>query len=172
MGKLTAPTSIDSVYSTDNFDCGIPSLDQWLHQQALKNEASGASRTFVVCNENEVVGYYALATGSIIRQQAPGKIKRKMPEPIPVMVLGRLAVDRKWQGAGLGSGLLRDALLRTYNVSQQVGIRALLVHALSDEAKNFYLCHGFMQSPIEPMTLMLNLRDVQYALETQNDLPE
>lgn len=107
-----------------------------------------------------------------MRQQAPGKIKRKMPDPIPVLVLGRLAVDREWQGSGLGSGLLRDALLRTYNVSKQVGIRALLVHALSDEAKNFYLRHGFMQSPIEPMTLMLNLRDVQYAFEAQNDLPK
>ena len=165
MGKLTAPTSIGAVDNSDNFDCGIPSLDQWLRQQALKNEASGASRTFVVCNENEIVGDYALATGSVIRQQAPGKIKRKMPEPIPVMVLGRLAVDRKWQGAGLGRGLLRDALLRTFNVSKQVGVRALLVHALSDEAKKFYLCHGFMQSPIEPMTLMLDLRDVQQVFD-------
>ncbi len=169
MGKLTAPTAIDSEYNTDNFDCGIPSLDQWLRRQALKNEVSGASRTFVVCNEKEVVGYYALATGSVIRQQAPGKIKRKMPDPIPVMVLGRLAVDRKWQGAGLGSGLLRDASLRTFNVSKQVGVRALLVHALSEGAKGFYLRHGFMKSPIESMTLMLNLRDIQHAIETHND---
>ena len=97
MGKLTAPAPIDTVHSADNFDCGISSLDHWLQRQALKNEASGASRTFVVCVGNEVVGYYALATGSILRRQAPGKIKREMPEPIPVMVLGRLAVDRKWQ---------------------------------------------------------------------------
>ncbi len=172
MGELTAPAPIDSVYSTDNFDCGIPSLNQWLSRQALKNEASGASRTFVVCNEKEVVGYYALATGSVMRQQTPGKIKWKMPEPIPVMVLGRLAVDRGWQGSGLGSGLLRDALLRTYTVSKQVGVRALLVHALSGDAKIFYMRHGFMQSPMEPMTLMLNLRDVQHTLETQKDLPE
>lgn len=171
MGKLKAPAPIDPVHSVDNFDCGIPSLDQWIRRQSLKNEVSGASRTFVVCFGKEVVGYYALATGSILRQQAPGKIKREMPEPIPVMVLGRLAVDRNWQGSGLGSGLLRDALLRTYNVSQQVGIRALLVHALSEVAKEFYLRHGFMQSPIDPMTLMLNLRDVQLALEMQNNLP-
>ena len=164
MGKLTAPAPIDSVYSTDNFDCGISSLNQWISRQALRNEASGASRTFVVCSEKEVVGYYALATGSVMRQNAPGKIKRKMPEPIPVMVLGRLAVDRGWQGIGLGSSLLRDALLRTYNVSKQAGVRALLVHALSEDAKNFYLRHGFMQSPIEQMTIMLNLRDVQHAL--------
>ena len=169
MGKLTAPAPIDAVHVVDNFDCGISSLNQWLQRQALKNEASGASRTFVVCLGKEVVGYYALATGSILRQQAPGKIRREMPEPIPVMVLGRLAVDRKWQGSGLGSGLLRDAVLRTYNVSKQVGARALLVHALSEEAKAFYLRHGFMKSPLDPMTLMLNLQDVQCALEMQNN---
>ena len=168
MGKLTAPAPINTVHSADNFDCGISSLNQWLQRQALKNEASGASRTFVVCSGKEVVGYYALATGSILRQQAPGKIKREMPEPIPVMVLGRLAVDRKWQRSGLGSGLLRDAVLRTYNVSKLVGVRVLLVHALSGDAKKIYLRHGFMQSPIDPMTLMLNLQDVHRALEMQH----
>lgn len=165
MGRLTTPKSIDSELSTGNFDCGIPSLNHWLQRQALKNEISGASRTFVVCDEMDVVGYYALATGSVMRQQAPEKIKREMPEPIPVLVLGRLAVDHKWQGSGLGTSLLRDALLRTYNVSKHVGVRALIVHALSENAKNFYLCRGFMQSPIEPMTLMLNLRDLQHFLE-------
>jgi len=170
MGKLTPPAPINMVHIPDNFDCGVSSLDQWLRRQALKNEASGASRTFVVCFGKEVVGYYALATGSVLRQQAPGKIKRKMPEPIPVMVLGRLAVDRKWQGSGLGSSLLRDALLRTYNVSSQAGIRALLVHALSENAKAFYHRHGFLQSPIDPMTLMLNLLDVQHCLEKAENI--
>lgn len=165
MGKLTAPVPIDAGHIADSFDCGIPTLNQWLHRQALKNEVSGASRTFVVCFEVNVVGYYALATGSVLRRQAPGKIKREMPEPIPVMVLGRLAVDLSWQGSGLGSGLLRDAVLRTYTVSKQVGVRALLVHALSEDAKVFYLRHGFMQSPIDPMTLMLNLLDVHRTLE-------
>ena len=167
MGKLTAPAPIKAVHITNNFDCGIPSLDQWLRRQALKNEASGASRTFVVCFGEEVAGYYVLATGSVLRQQAPGRIKREMPDPIPVMVLGRLAVDRKWQKSGIGGGLLRDALLRTYNVSRQVGVRALLVHALSEDAKGFYLRHGFAQSPIDQMTLMLNLQDVHRALEPQ-----
>ena len=89
------------------------SLNQWLRRRALKNEASGASRTFVVCLGEEVVGYYALAMGSILRRQAPEKIKRELPEAIPVMVLGRLAVDRKWQGPGVGSGLLRDVIERS-----------------------------------------------------------
>jgi len=165
VGKLTAPIPIDAGHVDDSFDCGIPTLNHWLQRQALKNEASGASRTFIVCFEEKVVGYYALATGSVLRRQAPGKIKREMPEPIPVMVLGRLAVDLRWQGSGLGGGMLRDAVLRTYTVSRQVGVRALLVHALSEEAKEFYLRHGFMQSPIDPMTLMLNLLDVHRALE-------
>lgn len=165
MGKLIAPIPIDAGHIADSFDCGVPTLNQWLHRQALKNEASGASRTFVVCFEEKVVGYYALATGSVFRRQTPGKIKREMPEPIPVMVLGRLAVDLSWQGSGLGSGLLRDAVLRTYTVSKQVGVRALLVHALSEDAKDFYLRHGFMQSPIDPMTLMLSLLDVHRSLE-------
>ena len=165
MGKLTAPVPIDAVHIVDSFDCGISSLNHWIHRQALKNEASGASQTFVVCFEEKVVGYYALATGSILRRQAPGKIKREMPEPIPVMVLGRLAVDLRWQGSGLGSGLLRDAVLRSYTVSKHVGVRALLVHALSENAKEFYLRHGFMESPIDPMTLMMNLLDVHRTLE-------
>lgn len=167
MGNLTVPAPINMVHITDNFDCGVSSLDQWLRRQALKNEASGASRTFVVCFGKEVVGYYALATGSVVRQEAPGKIKRKMPEPIPVMVLGRLAVDRHWQGSGLGSSLLRDALFRTFNVSKQAGVRALLVHSLSEDAKAFYLRYGFLESPIDPMTLMLNLQDVRRYLEKE-----
>jgi GNAT superfamily N-acetyltransferase len=167
MGNLTVPAPINMVHITDNFDCGVSSLDQWLRRQALKNEASGASRTFVVCFGKEVVGYYALATGSVVRQEAPGKIKRKMPEPIPVMVLGRLAVDRNWQGSGLGSSLLRDALFRTFNVSKQAGVRALLVHSLSEDAKAFYLRYGFLESPIDPMTLMLNLQDVRRYLEKE-----
>lgn len=165
MEGLTRPAPINMVHIADNFDCGVPSLDQWLRRQALKNESSGASRTFVVCSGNEVAGYYALATGSVLRQQAPGNVKRRMPEPIPVMVLCRLAVDRQWQGSGLGGSMLRDALLRTCNVSTQAGIRALLGHVLSENAKAFYLRHGFMQSPIDPMTLMLNLHDVSHCLE-------
>lgn len=166
MGKLTSPAPITQAHSLDFFDCGVPSLNQWLQRQSLKNEVSGASRTFVICSKDVVVGYYALATGSVMRQQAPGKIKRAMPDPIPVMILGRLAVDQSQQGHGLGIGLLRDAILRTYNVSQHVGERALLVHALSESARDFYLYNGFLSSPIEAMTLMLSIQEIQSAVET------
>jgi GNAT superfamily N-acetyltransferase len=111
-----------------------------------------------------VVGYYALATGGISQAAATGRVRRNMPEPIPVMVLGRLAVDRAYQGSGLGSALLRDALLRTLAAAEVAGIRAVLLHAISEDAKRFYGRHGFMESPLDPMTMMISLADVEKAL--------
>ena len=164
MGDITAPEPITASHLTDSFACGIPVLDEWLKRRALKNEVSGASRTFVVCQDRQVIGYYALATGSIEHRDAPGKIRRNMPNPIPVMVLGRLAIDQLWQHAGLGRGLLKDAVLRTLSVSQQAGVRALLAHALSEDAKNFYTHNGFLESPLDPMTLMIALQDAAHCL--------
>ncbi len=157
MGTVTAPEPILITHCLDDFDCGNPTLNQWLKRQALANEISGASRTFVACENRSVIGFYALATGSVRRADAPAGIKRRMPDPIPVMVLGRLAVDLHWQKKGVGAGLLKDALLRTLSVSQQAGIRALIVHALSENARQFYLRYGFQESPFSHMTLMLNL---------------
>lgn len=157
MGKITVPEPIKTTHRLDDFDCGIQTLNQWLKRQALANESSGASRTFVVCENQHVIGFYALATGSVRRGDVPGSIKRRMPDPIPVMVLGRLAVDLHWQKKGVGSGLLKDAVLRTLAVAKQAGIRALIVHALSEQAKHFYLHYGFQESPFNQMTLLLNL---------------
>ena len=159
MGRLTAPESITTGHCLDEFDCGIQTLSQWLQRQALINESTGASRTFVTCDQQRVAGFYALATGSVRRGDAPGRVKRGMPDPLPVMVLGRLAVDLHWQKHGVGAGLLKDAVLRTLTVSRQAGIRAVLVHALSESAKQFYLRYGFREAPFNPMTLMLNLTD-------------
>ncbi len=159
MGIITAPKPIDGAHCLDGFDCGVPVLNKWLQRQALPNETSGASRTFVVCADRRVIGFYALATGSVQRSEAPGRIKRKMPEPIPVMVLARLAVDLRRQGKRVGTGLLKDAILRTLTVSKQAGIRAIVVHALSEEAKEFYLRHGFQESPLHQMTLLLSITD-------------
>jgi len=157
MGKITAPEPITAAHILADFDCGTASLNDWLKRQALKNEISGASRTFVTCKDLQVVGFYALAVGSVNRKESPGKIKRKMPEPIPVMVLGRLAVDTHWQKNGIGRGLLKDAVIRTIKAANHAGIRALVVHALSEEAKKFYLRHGFLESPLHHYTLMLPL---------------
>jgi GNAT superfamily N-acetyltransferase len=160
----SAPVRITPEHDTSGFDCGEPSLDEWLKKRALRNEASDASRTYVVCTEAVVVGYYTLAAGAVARDQAPSLIRRNMPDPIPVMVLGRLAVDRRYQNHGLGQALLRDAILRVLQAAGIAGVKAILVHAISDEAKRFYQSRGFLESPIEPMTLCLLLETARQAL--------
>ncbi|WP_371434654.1 GNAT family N-acetyltransferase [Polaromonas sp.] len=125
----------------------------------MQNDGSGASKTYVVCADGgmSVIGYYALATGAVDQQDAPGSIKRNMPSPIPVIVLGRLAVHREWAGKGIGKGLLKDATLRAMQAAQLVGVRALLCHSIDEEAKAFYIKHGFVASPINPLTVMTKL---------------
>lgn len=162
MGEITPPEPITTAHNVESFACGVPVLDEWLKRRALKNESSGASRTFVVCSDDQVIGYYALATGSVGHRDTPGKVRRNMPDPIPVIVLGRLAIDERWQHAGLGRSLLRDAILRTLSVSQQAGVKALLVHTLSEDAKQFYLRNGFLVSPLDPMTLIISLQDAAH----------
>jgi GNAT superfamily N-acetyltransferase len=126
---------------------------------------SGASRTYVVCEDDRrVVGYYALASGVITVESAPGRFRRNMPNPIPVAVLARLAIDREWQGRGIGRGLFRDAARRVAQAADAIGIRGIVVHAISEEAKAFYIALGFDSSPSEPMTLMITLSDVQASL--------
>ena len=115
-------------------------------------------RSYVVTAAERVVGYYCLASGALALQEAPGSVRRNMPDPIPMAVLGRLAVDRAWQGSGLGVALLRDAFERTQTASAILGIRGLLVQALSEEARAFYVRHGFVPSPTRPMTLVLSLK--------------
>jgi len=161
---ITAPTPISYRHAVSDFDCGQISLDDWLKKRAVKNESTGASRTFVVCDDNTVIGYYTLAVGAVTREEASGKIRRNMPEPIPVMILGRLAVDQPWQGRKIGVGMLKDAILRTLIVAEQTGIRAILVHALSEEAKRFYLQCGFHESPLNEMTLMITLNEARNAI--------
>jgi len=157
--KLLAPQPLTADHQIDAFKCGETSLDEWLKRRALLNQANGASRTFVVVDENHtVMGYYALAAGAVHHQDATRSIRQNMPDPLPVMVLARLAVDLRAQGMQLGSGLLRDAVERSLAVAQNAGVRALLVHALHERAKQFYLYFGFQASPVHPLTLMLRLK--------------
>jgi len=144
-------------------------LDEWLVRRALPNQLAGASRTYVVIVENRVVAYYALASGSVIAGEAPGRVRRNMPNPIPVIVLGRLAVDQRWQGRGLGAALLRDAILRSLQAAEIVGIRAILVHALHEKAAAFYRKAGFQPSPISETVLMITLADAAGALGAQSN---
>lgn len=153
----SAPELLNATHHLDDFDCGEEALNSWLKRNALKNQQNQASRTFVVCQNNNVVGFYALAAGSVSHQFVSGGLRRNMPDPIPVVVLGRLAIDLAHQGQQLGAALLKDAVLRASAVSQQVGVKALLVHALNDKAKAFYLNYGFQVSPIDDLVLLLKL---------------
>jgi GNAT superfamily N-acetyltransferase len=157
MGRLSAPTRITTEHRTKGFACAADSLTEWLTRRALKNEGNGGSRTYVVCDDNQVVGFYALAAGSIARKEAAGKLKRNAPDPIPAVILGRLAVDTRWQGQGVGGALLKDAVERALNVAEHVGARVLVVHALDEEASAFYKRHGFVESVLASKTLMLPL---------------
>ena len=148
----------------NSFNSGVPSLDEWLKRRARANQASGASRTYVVCEEQRVAGYYALASGAVAIEEASRRLRRNMPDPVPVAVLGRLAVDRRFQNHGLGRAMIRDAASRVVQAAGLIGIRGILVHAISPEARAFYLAVGFEASPLEPMTCMATLADIQATL--------
>lgn len=166
--NISAPDPLCADHELASFNSGSPALDDWLRRRALPNQDSGASRTYVILAANRVVGYYALAAGAVAQADATGRTRRNMPNPVPVMVLGRLAIDTNFQGRGLGRALLRDALLRTLQAADIAGIRAMLVHAISDEAKRFYERCGFQPSPVDPMTLMITLSDAHQILATEN----
>ncbi|MFN3548161.1 MAG: GNAT family N-acetyltransferase [Mesorhizobium sp.] len=155
---LAEPTPLGETHDLALFDSGNDTLDEWLRRRALPNQVSGASRTYVVAENRRVVGYYCLSSGALDLADAPGAIRRNMPDPIPMAILGRLAVDRNWQRKGLGAALLRDAVLRTAQAAGIMGIRGLLVHAISEEAKAFYQRYGFAGSQNHPMTLVLSLK--------------
>lgn len=154
---LAPPRPLGAHCDCSGFDSGEPTLDTWLKRSALKSQTSGGARTYVITSEQAVIGYYALAVGSVTRAEATGPVRRNMPDPVPVMLLARLALDRRWQGRGLGAALLKDAALRTLQAAEIGGIRALLVHAISADAARFYRYFGFQPSPGNELTLMATL---------------
>lgn len=144
---------------TDNlfgFCSGNDTLDNWLKTIAMKNEGK-ASRTYIVCYGQQIAGYYSLAVGGVAREAAQGAIRRNMPNPIPVMILARLAVSKVFQGHGLGRVLIKDAYIRTIQAATIASIRAIVVDAIDENAANFYKRCGFLPSPINALTLMLAL---------------
>jgi GNAT superfamily N-acetyltransferase len=166
--RYTAPEAISPQHRLDTFDCGRSALNDWLRKRALKNEGR-ASRTYVVTatggeEGRAVVAYYTLAAGAVRLEDLPRPLGRNMPNPVPVMVLGRLVVDRRHQGAGLGSGMLREAMQRVLGASRQVGARAVVVHALDDEAVTFYTQFGFRASPAGGRTLFLPVETIAASL--------
>lgn len=159
MSGYSLPRPIAEDDDTASFDSGEPSLDEYLRRRALANHVQGASRCFVTCHDGRVVGYYALASASVQHGDVAGKVRRNMPDPVPVILLSRLAVERKEQGSGLGKNLLRDAILRSVEAAEMIGVRALLVHALNDNARAFYTHFDFEPSPSDPLHLLLLIKD-------------
>jgi GNAT superfamily N-acetyltransferase len=153
------PAVIDAAHDLSNFQSGEPVLDDWLRTRALKNLALGASRTFVVCvaGSQRVVGFYALSMGSFYAMDTPGSIRRNMPDLIPSVILGRLAIDESVQGQGLGAALLNDAVERSLVAAENVSARLVVVHAISERAERFYLHSGFTRMPGEGRVLALDL---------------
>lgn len=168
---LSAPEPLTADHDVSGFDCCEAALDDWLRRHALANQSRRASRTFVVCEGKPVVGYYSLAAGSMLHAEATGKLRRNMPEPVPMALLGRLAVDRRGQGSGIGAALLKDALVRVIRAADLLGVRGVMVDALTDEARAFYEKFGFRPSPSLPMKLMISLGEAERELAKAQSAP-
>jgi GNAT superfamily N-acetyltransferase len=168
--RLHGPRLLERKDTREGFRCSVASLDTWLVEHAPGADAAGSARTYVVVDEEQdrVVGYYALTVASLEREEATGRASRGMPRhPIPAMLLARLAVDESVQGKGVGATLLADAMQRTLLVAEETGIRLLLVHAVNEDARSFYLHYGFESSPSDPMNLQFLIKDIRATIETR-----
>ena len=169
MNGYSAPRPISEGDVVADFDSGEPTLDAYLRGRALANHVEGASRCFVTCRGGRVVGFYALASAAVERTGTRGRIRRNMPDPVPVILLSRLAIDRKEQGKGLGAQLLRDAITRVVAAAEIVGVRALLVHAMHEQARTFYAHFDFEPSPTDPLHLLLLIKDARALLDPSQE---
>ncbi len=151
------PRLLTEADDTSLFNSGEPVLDDWLRRRAWNNMQMAASRTYVVCprGSDQIIGYFALSMGQIIAQHVTAAMRRNMPNAIPAIILGRLAIDLVSQGKGLGRAMLADILRRA--------LRLVIVHAISPAAKAFYLHHGFVRLPVEASTLALDLVKFQQS---------
>jgi GNAT superfamily N-acetyltransferase len=167
--RFSDPEPLGPDHSLDGFDCGVGSLDNWLLEHARSAAGAGSARAYVIedAEQGRVVAYHALSAASVSRRQATARAARGMPRhPIPAVLLARLAVDRTVQGRGLGAFLLRDAMARALAAAAELGIRLLLVHALDESARDFYLRHGFEPSPTDPRNLQLLIKDIEASIKT------
>jgi GNAT superfamily N-acetyltransferase len=149
-----SPTPLAPDHDLSRFDSGVAALDDWLRSRARRNEKNMVSRTYVVAHANVVVGFYSLSAASIALTNVPRSLSRNKPDPLPVVLMGRLAVHQSEHGQGVGRGLLKDALDRTLSAAEIIGVRGLLVHAISEQAKAFYERFGFVASPVQPLSLI------------------
>ncbi|ACQ82149.1 GCN5-related protein N-acetyltransferase [Beutenbergia cavernae DSM 12333] len=158
MSVFFAPEPLADHHRVDEFTCGVSSLDDWLKRRALSNATSGASQTFVVADPSDaVVAYYSLSTGSIMRGDLPRGRRHGTPQPVPVLLIGRFAVDVAHHGAGIGRSLLQDALQRCLRLTSQIGFMFVLVHPVNDAADGFWRKYGFVDAPTEQPMLLLPL---------------
>ena len=164
---VSAPALLTADHDVSQFVCQHAALTQWLQDRALENNAQRGSRTHVVCDGPRVVGFYALAAGSVEHAKAPKALTRNMPKPLPAIILARLAVDTAYQGLGIGGGLLQDAVFRALSAANEIGARILLCHAIDPPARSFYVKHGFLQSPFEELMVMLDLNKVHALLRRE-----
>lgn len=165
MRPLSSVESLAASHDTSEFECGKPELTDWLRRHALASHRAGSARVYVVHSAGRVAGYFALTAGSVEPEEAPGRIKKGLARhPIPVILLARLAVDQREQGRGLGAALLKDALTRAARAADEIGARAVLVHAKDEEARAFYEHFDFEPSPTDPLHLFLLMKDVKNAL--------
>lgn len=157
---ISAPEALAAHHVLEGFSSGVATLDTWLARRARANQSAGASRTYVVTDDGvHVVAFYAIAAGALATTHAPGPLKRDMPDPIPMAILGRLAVDTRHQGRGLGGALLKDAVLRVRTAAGILGLRGILVHAVSADAARFYARYGFVPGRSDPLTLVMSLAE-------------
>ncbi len=166
-----APVPLTARHDLEDFHSGEAVLDDWLRQRALANMAMAASKTYVACptGSRNVIGFYALSMGQILNQEATGAMRRNMPRQIPAVILGRLAIDRDWQGKGIGAALLHDAVERSLRATAEVSARLLVVHAISPAAEAFYRHHGFARLPVDTPTLALDLVKLARTSEPGDD---
>ena len=158
---------LDKHHVVESFDCGSGPLNDFLRRFALLNQRAGGAQTYVAALGETVVGYYSLSTGSVIYDEAPERTRKGLARhPVPVILLARLAVDRGWQGKGLGAALLRDALHRVAGAADIIGVRAVLAHAKDDAARQFYEHFNFDPSPIEPLHMFLLVKEIAKLLKT------
>ena len=163
--SLCGPDSLEARHRLDDFDCGKPALNEWLHRHARQAQGSGSAKTFVVADDDRVVGYFSLTVGQVDTLEAPERIRKGMGQyPIPVVILARLAVSIQDQGKGIGFGMLQDAIRRTLLIAEQAGIRAMLTHPIDNEASSFYTRFGFIASPLSKQQLLLLLKDARHSL--------
>lgn len=149
-------------HAVEAFDCGLDALNRFLQKHALQNQHSGGSQTYVGLADGTVIGYYALAVGSVEQEHVPERVKKGLAKhSIPIMLLARLEVDLHWQKQGVGAALLKDAMLRTLQAADIAGIRAVVVHAKDEAARRFYERFDFLPSPTDPLHLFMLLKDVR-----------